>query len=274
MTYTTLMVHLQLGRSNATALNVAGELAEHCQANVIAIAACQPLFAVGGDIYSEAMELDRAQLQTAAAEAEAEARALMEGRAVRLDWRFASMLTSTAEHIACEARSADLIIAAPDRGGSFFPEPLRVKIGDVLMRAGRPLLLVPERTTGLALDHVMVAWKESREARRATLDALPLLKLSRRVTVVEVVSGEDSATASDRLKDVVSWLGGHGIRAEYLAKEAGGGDVTALARIARRLGADAVVAGAYGHSRLREWVFGGVTMDLLINPSLPAFLSH
>lgn len=274
MTYATLMVHLQLGRSNANILNVAGELAERCRSRVIAVAACQPLLALGGDIYSEAIELDRAQLQRAADEAEAEARTLLEGRTVRLDWRLVSTLNSTAEHVACEARAADLIISAPDHGGSLFPDPLRVKIAEVLMRAGRPLLLVPERTAGLALDHVMVAWKESRESRRAALDSLPLLKLSGRVTVVEVAKEEDLSAAGERLDDVASWLAAHGVRAECLVKEAGGDDVAALARIAQSLKAGAIVAGAYGHSRLQEWAFGGVTMDLLMHPSVPALLSH
>lgn len=280
MSYKILMVHLELGRSNTALLKVAGDLAEQCAAKVIGVAARQPVLAISaaaGYISGEMVELDRAEAEREAREAETEFRDILTHRAVSLDWRCASVFTPLADYISQEARSADLILTTPDRGGSLLAEPRRVKIGDLVMHSGRPVLLVPETATHLPLDRVLLAWKDSREARRAALDALPLLKMAGHVTVAEVVRETDTADAADarqRLQDVIGWLAGHDIEAEPLVQISDTFDARGLAEVAHTVRADVVVAGAYAHNRFREWVFGGVTMDLLINPSRLTFLSH
>jgi nucleotide-binding universal stress UspA family protein len=85
---------------------------------------------------------------------------------------------------------------------------------------------------------------------------------------------EDEAAAGRRLTDVAAWLKRHGILAETLVAPSTGDDVAALAAVARAQHADVVVAGAYGHGRLREWAFGGVTADLLLDPVRCTMLSH
>jgi nucleotide-binding universal stress UspA family protein len=142
------------------------------------------------------------------------------------------------------------------------------------MQVGRPVLVVPTGAKVIALDCVLVAWKDTRETRRAILDALPLLKKAAHVTLAEIAVEDRLALARKHLEEVVVWLGRHGVKAEGAASLSTGEDASQLYAIAKERGADVIVAGAYGHSRLREWVLGGVTRDLLLRADLCAFVSH
>jgi nucleotide-binding universal stress UspA family protein len=142
------------------------------------------------------------------------------------------------------------------------------------MRAGRPVLIVPAGAKTIDLEDVVVGWRDRRETRCAVADALPLLRLAERVTVVEIEADAELTEARARLDDVVAWLGRHGVAAKALAAPASGVDVVMLEATAREQHAGLLVAGAYGHSRLLEWVFGGVTCDLLLHPGLCTLLSH
>jgi nucleotide-binding universal stress UspA family protein len=277
MSYATLMVHLRLGQSNTGLLTLTADIARRYHANVIGIAACQPLLAtsaIAGFLSAEAVQQDQIAFEREAHEAEAEFRSLLEGHAIKLDWRCASLFSPLADYIASEARSADLILTPPEYGGSLFSTAHHTRIGDLAMQAGRPILLAPETITRLQLDQVLIAWNDSREARRATLDALPLLELAAKITVAEVVRTRDLIAAQERLDDVIRWLGNHGISADPLVRIATGSDAHEIADIARSIRADTIVAGAYGHSRLHEWVLGGVTSSLLANPFRLTLLSH
>lgn len=270
------MVRLELGRSNAGVLRVAADLAERTHAKVLAVAACQPLFVTAsgaGYVYAEAIEQDQANIEREAHAAHAELRDLLANRATLLDWRCVSTLGDLSDYLCREARGADLILTAPDRG-SMVPGGSQVKVADLVLRSGRPVLLVPYTTTKLSLDRVLVAWEDTREARRVTLDALPLLELAGEVTIAEVVAEDEATAAGKRLADVSGWLKAHGVTAQPLVKIAYKSDATAIAEIAQGLHANVIVAGAYGRSRIREWVLGGVTMDLLMSSSRVTLLSH
>src|SRR5205807_2116933 len=108
----------------------------------------------------------------------------------------------------------------------------------------------------------------------AVSDALPLLRQSSEVTVAEIVDDEaDRAAALLRIEDVVAWLSRHGVRASEQVPEQRGDAAAQLEEIASDIGAGVVIAGAYGHSRLSEWILGGVTR--LISPSNRcSLLSH
>ena len=130
------------------------------------------------------------------------------------------------------------------------------------------------RSGTLALDHAIVCWKDTREARRAVSDALPLLRAAQRVTVVEIAAPEESARTLSRLDDVLAWLERHGVRASALMPAAAHNGKGVLAAILETQDSDLIVAGAYGHSRVREWAFGGVTRDLLMQPKRCTLVSH
>ncbi len=276
MTYSTLMVHLDLRPANEGLLRIAADLAERCNARVIGIAACQPIAVAYGDGYMSAdvIEQDRADREREISEAEAGFRAALDGRVADLEWRSTVSYMSLTNYIAEQARAADLLITGPDQKDSSLDSTRLVSVGDLVMRAGRPVLIVPPGVDRLNLDSVVVGWKESRETRRAVVDGLPLLRLASRVLVVEIVEQEDITEARGRLADVVAWLGRHGVAATSLAQPPSGSDATRLDAIAREHNAGLMVAGAYGHNRIREWVLGGVTRDLLLRPDRCAMVSH
>ena len=276
MRYATLMVHLQLGQSNAPLLKLTSALAARLGASVTGIVACQPMRIVYSDGYvpPEIIDQDRKQIDDDIAAARSEFVTTFEAQAVQTDWRSLVTHLSLSDAIANEARCADLVITGVDRNHSVFDDSRHVDIGDLVMRAGRPCLIVPASTDHLPLAHVVVGWKDSGETRRAVGDALPILKAAGRVTVTEVTAADDREAAQLRLQDVVAWLKRHDIAATPLVVTATGNDAAALGHIIDGEGADLLVAGAYGHSRVREWVLGGVTRDLLLHARYCALVSH
>jgi nucleotide-binding universal stress UspA family protein len=276
MDYKTLMVHLELGRANTALLSITADLVQRLKAGVIGIAGCQPIQVlydatyVAGEILAE----DRKQIEKQMQDAEREFREALAGKSERLSWRSAVTFDSLAEFVAEQARAADLILTIPDIGGSVFDHTRQVGITDLVMQAGRPVLIVPEGRDSLNLDHVLIGWKETRECRRAIADSLPLLKLAGRISLVEIAPEAELPRAKEQLGDVAAWLSSHGIRAQPEALPAAGSDSQQLANLAHERSAGLIVAGAYGHSRLREWVLGGVTGDFLLNPHCCVLLSH
>ena len=191
-----------------------------------------------------------------------------------LQWRSQMTAGPASQHIADEARGVDLIVAAAEPGERIFLPSPEIDVSDLLMRAGRPVLIAPAGAAGLKLTRALVCWKDSREARRAVADALPILKASKGVDVVELVNEREMEAARRRLADVGDWLARHGVEANCLASPLNGAEATHLAAIAKDLEADLIVAGAFGHSRLREWAFGGVTRDLLLKADRCILVSH
>ena len=276
MDFRTLMVHLELGQPNDRLLNIAADLAHRLKAHVVGIATCQPIRLDWGDAYisTEVLAEDRKEIEKEMGEAEKAFRTAMKEKASSIEWRSTVTLGSLANYIAEQARAADLIITGRDIGASFFDHTRRVGIADLVMEAGRPILIVPKGQDQLPLSHVLVGWKGTRECRRAVADALPLLKLAYQVTVIEIASDEEMSHAKHHVSDVVDWLNRHGVKATIKAIPAMGPDSDRLQEQAREMQADLVVAGAYGHSRLREWVLGGVTGDFLLDPDRCVLLSH
>lgn len=276
MTYATLMVHLELGRSNAGLLRIAGGLAARFHAGVIGIAACQPMRIIYSEAYipGEIIENDRGEREMEIKVAETEFRSALQAGISNLEWRSTITSEPLSDYLVCEARSADLFITGVDQNTSMFDTSRHVSAGDLVMQAGRPVLIVPASADNLTPDRVLVGWKDRRESRRAAFDALPLLKKAAHVAVVEIAAKEDLNAARARLDGVVGWLKRHGIAAASLAWPSSGDDAAQLNAIAQEQGADVIVAGAYGHSRLREWALGGVTRELLLRADRCVLVSH
>jgi nucleotide-binding universal stress UspA family protein len=273
--YATLMVHLELGHPNTALLKLTSALAERLHAAVIGIAVCQPIRIIYNDGYipADVIEQDRKQIDGELKAAEAEFRTALTAP-VAVDWRSAVTHAPLSEHLAAEACCADLVITGVEPNPSIFDTSRFVDIGDLVMQTGRPCLIVPAQIETLSLEHVLIGWKDTGETRRAIRDALPLLAAARRVTVVEIASEENLAAARSRLQDVANWLKRHGIDATPIATPATGDDAAQLSAAVQEQRADLLVAGAYGHSRVREWAFGGVTRDLLLRAGRCALVSH
>ncbi len=274
-TISILMVCMRLDRSNAELLAVVADVAQRFSAAVIGVAATQPsmhsaVMAVG-PAEPKTRDLDRFRERSAALEAEFRSALPM---VESLHWRSQMTAGPLSQHFANEARGADLIVAALEPGERILVPSHDVEVSDLLMGAGRPVLLAPSGAAGLKLTRALVCWKDSREARRAVADALPFLKASQGVDVVELVREHEREAAQRRLADVGDWLARHGVEASCLASPLNGTEAAGLAEIAKELGADLIVAGAFGHSRLREWAFGGVTRDLILQVDRCALVSH
>ena len=275
MTYASLMVHLELGHSNAGLLRITGDLAARFGASVTGIVACQPmqLAFAEGYVPGEVFEQDSKQRKREIGVAEAEFRAALQSCGSTLQWRQTVRFAPLPEYVAHEARGADLLITGV-ASGDLLDSSRSVNTGDLIMQAGRPVLVVPHSLQTLPLESVVVGWRDSRETRRAVSDALPLLKIAGQVTVVEIAAPDAMAAARRHVEGVVAWLALHGVAAESSVSPTTATDAAGLYTIAQDLGADLIVAGAYGHSRLMEWALGGVTRDLLLKQDFCALLSH
>ena len=275
MTYRTAMVSLEIGQPNEARLEVAAQLAERFGARLIGAAAAEfspPLYFMEGQPAERLIDQGRAAVQNRLKELEAEFRAAMQNRALEVEWRCAEDFPT--RFAIQQARACD-IMAVGEAAHGELDSYVRVDSSDLVLQAGRPLLVVPEACNWLDLRSVLVAWKDTADARRAISDALPLLHKSRDVTVVEIVEDEaDRDAALSRVTDVAAWLLRHGINASQQVREQYGDAATQLEQVASDVGAGVVIAGAYGRSRLSEWILGGVTRRL-INPSRRcSLLSH
>jgi nucleotide-binding universal stress UspA family protein len=275
MTYKTLLVHLQSGQTNIPLLSAAGEFADRFKAHVIGIAACQPMMVISGDgtvcgdVYTE----DQRQITADLDAAQAEFRDVLRGRSNWLEWRSEITILPPAGYLSMHARSADLIMT-----GSMPPDTFAMSraanSGSLVMESGRPLFIVPANARPMRFRGALIGWKDTRECRRATADALPLLKHSDSVTVLEIAAIDDLDAAHARVKNVVTWLERHGVMAQARIEPSTVSDAGDLLTAADEANADVIVAGAYGHSRLREWVIGGVTRDLLLECQRGVLVSH
>jgi nucleotide-binding universal stress UspA family protein len=187
--------------------------------------------------------------------------------------RFDILNDAAGDVAAREARAADTFVALRPNGASQEPEYL---VESVLFGSGRHILLVPNRKpTKVMADRILVAWNGTRESARALAEALPYLHKAQQRTVV-VVDDEPPTEAQAMLgKDAVNHLKHHGIKAALHYARLRNHDVGAtLIAEARRLKADLIVMGGYGHSRLREWLLGGATYELLHKAPVPLLIAH
>ena len=277
MTYATVMVSLALDQPNEARLQVAGELAERFEAALVGVAAARfapPLYFTDGAEAQRLINQEEASVKRCLADLEAEFRAATKTRSGRAEWRCA--MDFPTRFVLAQARCADIVVSG-GRSPAFSDAFSLASPKDLVMQAGRPLLVVPDRINWLDLRSVLVAWKDTPEARRAVADALPMLRKARDVAVVEIPEEDDDrAAVMAGVSDVAAWLARHGVTATARVPEAVGSEPAAvqLERIAGDVGAGLIVAGAYGHSRFRELILGGVTEYLVTQTARCVLLSH
>lgn len=192
------------------------------------------------------------------------------------EWRnVISSVGFTSASVIDSARTTDLIVAA-QQDGSLLSES-RSDIEGFLFESGRPVLLVPQIVKEpKPIRRVLLAWNGSREAARATFDALPFLKQAEFVEIFSVNPPETpTQTPETAGAEIAATLARHGVNAVLSTHSAT--DLDASAAIENRLSEssiDLLVMGAYGHSRWREMLFGGVTRTLLESMTALTFLSR
>lgn len=277
MSYATVMVSLALDQPNDSRLQVAGELAERFEAVIVGVAAAQfapPLYFTDGAEAQGLIDEGEASVKRRLADLEAKFRAATKTFGGRAEWR--SAMDFPARFVLAQARCADIVISG-GHSPAFSDAFALASPKDLVMQAGRPLLVVPDRVNWLDLRSVLVAWKDTPESRRAVADALPVLRKAREVTIVEIPERDDDPSAvMAGVTDVAAWLARHGVTATARAAKPVRNEtaVAQLDKIASDVGAGLIVAGAYGHSRFRELILGGVTQYLVTQTARCVLLSH
>ncbi len=274
MTFSTIMACVDVESANDASLRIAADLAVQFDAKLIGIAAADlPWSYLAQESTTLALiEQLRSEMTTRLAAAEARFRSAANRLVQQSEWR--SAIAPPANYIALQARAADLIVVNAKRDDALLDRSAgQFNPGDLVMEAGRPVLVVPPKTASLKQKCAVVAWKDAREARRAVSDALPLLRNVQEVVVVEVIQEEvERSSAHVRLDDVVRWLARHDVAATARAFDFPDGK-DPIDKL-WEYGADFIVSGAYGHARLREWVFGGFTEPLLNRSPHCLLFSH
>lgn len=212
-------------------------------------------------------------LMEAVSKQEAKLRAETEARLSREDvpWNYEHCDGDPAATIVDRSSLADLVVLSPAVREPRPGDPLPLA-GDVAIHARTPVLVVPGSASGFDVGaKAMVAWNGSAEAANALKAALPMLRLAGSVVIVTVEEPDEGFLPP---VDACEYLSRHGVKAELLAVGPRGTIGDALLAARDRVGAGYVVMGAYGHSRMREYVLGGVTRQMLRECPVPLLLAH
>ncbi len=277
-----ILVHLDTTARNATRLEAAARLAARHDAHLIGVhvidipsvnyfyGAAMPFVPANPE---EIVERIRAEARQAAEPVEAAFRDCLNRNGLQGEWRIVE--GNPPAMVALHARYADLCVVG--QPNPYEPQDADAVTVTTVMTSGRPVLAIPFAGDFPVIgERVLVAWNASREAARALNDALPLMAGAKQVTVLAInpqrgVGGHGDVPAAD----IALHLARHGLKAEAahtVAKDISDGE--ALLSYAADVGADLIIAGAYGHSRARELVFGGVTRTLIAEMTAPVLLSH
>jgi nucleotide-binding universal stress UspA family protein len=273
MPYVALMVYVEADGAPEQRVRLAASLADKFTASLIGLSALAipPPIVADGVVMDALTDVDIEEMRARLADKGNWFRGIAGGDDGKREWR--SMLDLPTEALAREARSADLVVIGRLKvPGSAYSS---LDPGEAILKMGRPTLVVPEAVGTLRAEHVVIGWKDTREARRAVQDSLPFLQEAMRVTIVETCRPDEEKTALGHLDDVTHYLTRHRIKGgpRVMVQQEGSG-AAQLIRIAQVERADLLVTGAYGHSRLGEWVFGGMTRDLLATSPICCLMSH
>jgi nucleotide-binding universal stress UspA family protein len=278
MTYKTILVHVDGSKRCPARIGIAINLAREFKAHLVGLHALKaielPGYIVAGAGGASVVEIQN----KAAKERVARAKAMFNeavagnGRLNGAEWRASEL--DAFEAVTLHARYADLIVVGQPQAG----DDAGVERGfaeNVALGAGRPVLIVPYAGRFDSVGRrVLIGWDAGREATRALTDALPFLAraASVQVLVVNPGIGHHGEAPGD---DIALYLARHGVRVEVNVQE--GVDIDVGDEILSRaadFGADLIVMGAYGHSRIREIVMGGATRTLIDTMTAPVLMSH
>jgi nucleotide-binding universal stress UspA family protein len=273
MSYKSILLNVDIDGPIGPITKIAVDLAKRSGARLIGFCAADAPLPVtmapeGAAIAAEVWQQLRDDIRKRFNDLHAEFDSLV-ASSVTTEWRDA--IENPNHALAETSRIADLIIMSASQGASTGDSYRAADPGSLALRAGRPLLIVAGDAELLPTGRIVVAWKDTREARRAVADAVPLMALAKDVIVVTVDPEPGDRTRAG-IKDVATFLAGHGIKARTEVLKADD-ESEKLIDFVSTANADLIVSGAYGHSRIREWVFGGVTRSLLDDTRLCRFMS-
>lgn len=280
MGYKTILVCLNEVRRLDETIEAAVKLARAFEAHVsgLFVVPAIPFYvSLGVDAITKAFEGQHRYFGAHAEQAKAAFASAMQKAGVGHDFEIInSKNTLVWDELVEYGLSADLILMSATR------RDVEKSVEDYLteeavMRSGRPVIILPyEGEFRLSFDTIVVAWNGKREAARAVFDALPIVKLARKVRIVAMSKGQGEEDRLTRTGDrLVKTLSRHGIEATvHNIEEGGDGAGRTLMKYAADCGAGLIIMGAYGHARNREYVFGGATFEMLLNLNRPVLMSN
>lgn len=299
-----IVVHIGYSKNRDVMLDCAAGIAAAHGAHLVGLHVAQrPVIQgfVRAQMPKNFEEIQDRQFAEFAAEAEAAFDTAVERAGLREHSEWRAVEGPHSQTVTLHARYADLTVVAQGEPGQDDPETERLP-GEVALQAGRPVLVVPYAGSFEVVGRrVMVAWNGSREAVRAVNDSLPILEKAERVKVL-AINPRSGPSGLGELPgaDIALHLARHGVEAEvvHVRVDSPGAEATlelarerpdtrvahvtaedmpagdALLSQAASDGTDLIVMGAYGRSRLRELVLGGMTRHMLRQMTVPVFMSH
>jgi len=259
-------------------LEFAGTLAQEHGARLISVfmrpeptATTPEMFARGEGILN-VIEVHQAQIEGIEADHRAQFEDIIRRHGIWSEWRSLPYLSSD---VAVHAYYADLVvIARPESPGQTAGPPGLAE--SLVLSSGRPIIVFPPRGKVSRLRRILVAWNATRESIRAVGDALPLLVKAEAVEILVVDhQRHPEGHGEEPGADIARHLARHGAQVQVRRLSSGGKAVgRLLLSQAAAFGADLLVMGAYGHTQLREWMFGGVTRTVLYEADLPVLMSR
>lgn len=273
MSIAVVMVYVDPAQQTEQQVRVAREMALKFGASVIGVSALMmpPPLVADGVVVQAVTEEEVARMKVTLATKEEWFRSVVGLPRDKIEWRWG--IESPTTFLTRQARAADLVVMKSRYEGT---EPTHfVDSAETVLRMGRPVILVPENVTELKADRIVVGWKDTREARIGVLQALPLLARASEVTILELCLSNEQDSARRRVEDVAKYLSLQGARCRTDVRvHTAEADSDHLLRLAAGTNADLIVTGAYGHSRLGEWLFGGMTRGLLKDARCCLMMSH
>lgn len=279
MSYKTILTYLSSAERAKALIDVSLAIAGKQEAHLIGLHVIPqvPVYgAVAAQIPQEVVDRQRDVMREDAEVIQKVFEDAVQGSGVRTEWRCEEAdYGDLAQDIIEQALCVDLVVAGQETSDWFEGRgdlPARIVMG-----SGRPVLLVPSEGTFNGVgERVVVAWNQSRESARAAFDAMPLMQDAKSVRVLAVNPGNGQGhNAFSPSEDLALCLSRHGIKTEAastVTTELSVGDEL-LSRLADH-GSDLLVMGCYGHSRLRETIFGGATRHILKHMTVPVLMSH
>lgn len=279
MTYQTILLHLDEPDRARGMLEAGCALARKFESHLTGLAVYVPVVLAAGATASYGPEIiaaHREEWEREAAGMEEKFRQACANQSFTFEWRIVDGgYQPMAATVAQQCGTADIVVVSQGAemagfGRDDLPER-------VVLEGGRPVLVVPRAGHYTTIgERVLVAWNGKRESTRAIFDALPMLKAAADVKVLAVETGRSGEGIDFPGAEIAAALARHGVKVEaartVLESGASIGDEL-LNRLSDE-GRDLLVMGCYGHSRMHEFVFGGVTRDILANMTAPVLLSH
>lgn len=269
---------LQPSDASARALQIAADLARRHNAHLTGVYIVPPdptpILAAGGELGGPAIPPQAFdQIPNVYRERQGEVKSWFEAACAAGDTWLA--VEGVPVPLAVEhARLADLVVVsrAADESNSAFPAGLE---SSLMLESGRPVLSVPGNFEHAQTGRkVLIGWTHTREATRAVHDALPLLRDADVVEALTLTQAAPDDAHTPVTFDLTAHLARHGVQLEWHQQTSDAAPAAALQAHAAAGGFDLIVSGAYGHSRLRELVFGGTTRELLSDAPVPVLLSN